>query len=231
MSQLCYQLSSRGVIVAAVEHRDGSGCGSHYIEKTDDGDDVLTSVPHEYVKNDDSELQRRTEQIMLRSEEIRRTIDVLEMLNSGEIIENCVVDSLLNNLVTTIKGNLDLKKNLFVAGHSFGGSSVMLASSQDSRVKAVLALDPWMYPLSQSRFKLDKPTLVINTEKFINQNNISVIKRAADDDGVVQFKVMKSGVHLCATDIPAVFPSKLLSKGKTYQLHCSFSKHQLLIHQ
>ena len=215
MSQLCYQLSSRGVIVASVEHRDGSGCGSYYIEKTDDDDDdVLTSVPHEHVKNDDSELQRRTEQIMLRSEEIRRTIDVLEMLNSGEIIENCVVDSLLNKLVTTIKGNLDLKKNLFVAGHSFGGSSVMLASSQDSRVKAVLALDPWMYPLSHSRFKLDKPTLVINTEKFINQNNISVIKRAADDESVVQFKVMKSGVHLCATDIPAVFPSKLLSKGK-----------------
>ena len=58
-------------------------------------------------------------------------------------------------------------------------------------------------------------SLVINTEKFINENNIEVIKRAARTDDIVQFKVSRTGVHLSATDVPAIFPSAptLLRRG------------------
>ena len=212
MSQLCYQLASQGVIVAAVEHRDGSGCGSYFVEEEEGGETKMTSVPHEHVATDENELSRRSEQIKLRSDEVQRTIDVLEKLNSGEIVKNFVVDSLLTKL-TTIKGNFDMENNLFLVGHSFGGSTVILASSEDSRVKSVLALDPWMFPLSQSSFVINTPTLVINTEKFVNQNNINVIKKAKGGEEKVRFKVMKSGVHLSATDVPAMFPSKLIRKG------------------
>ena len=212
MSQLCYQLASQGVIVAAVEHRDGSGCGSHFAEE-ERGETKMTIVPHEHVPTDDNEIAKRNEQIKLRSDEVRRTIDVLEKLNSGESFKNFVVDSLLTNL-TKIKGSFDLEKNLFLVGHSFGGSTVILASSEDTRVKAVLALDPWMFPLSQSCLVLNTPTLVVNTDKFVNQNNINVIKKATpSDDDIVKFKVMRSGVHLSATDVPAIFPSKLIRKG------------------
>lgn len=209
MSQLCYQLASHGVVVAAVEHREGSGGGSRYILR-EEGISMSCSVPHKPVPTDDNEYQVRNEQLSHRSGEIRRVIDLLAKLNAGEIVEN-VVDPKCD--LTGMKGNLDMTHNLFLLGHSFGGSSVMLAASQDPRVKRVLTLDPWMFPASKQEFNITTPTTVINTGKFLNDNNINVVKRAAIDESVVQFRVTRSGVHLSPTDVPFIFPQLFLRKG------------------
>lgn len=209
MSQLCYQLASNGIVVAAVEHREGSGGGSRYILR-EEGVSLSCSVPHKPVPTDDNEYQVRNEQLRHRSGEIRRVIDLLAKLNAGEIVEN-VVDPKCD--LTGIEGNLDMTQNLFLLGHSFGGSSVMIAASQDTRVKCVLTLDPWMFPASKEEFSITTPTTVINTAKFFNENNIDVVKRVAKDESVVQFKVMRSGVHLSPTDVPSIFPQLLLRKG------------------
>ena len=209
MSQLCYQLASHGVVVAAVEHRDGSGGGSHYILR-EEGLSMSNSVPHKPVPTDDNEYKVRNEQLSHRSGEISRVIDLLAKLNAGEFVEN-VVDP--NCDLTGIKGNLDMTHNLFLLGHSFGGSSVILAASQDPRVKTVLTLDPWMFPASEQKFSITAPTTVINSGKFLNENNVNVIKRAANDESIVKFRVMKSGVHLSPTDVPCIFPQLLIRKG------------------
>ena len=145
-----------------------------------------------------------------RSGEISRVIDLLAKLNAGEFVEN-VVDP--NCDLTGIKGNLDMTHNLFLLGHSFGGSSVMFAASQDPRVKRVLTLDPWMFPASEQEFSITTTTTVINSGKFLNENNVNVIKRAANDESIVKFRVMKSGVHLSPTDVPCIFPQLLIRKG------------------
>ena len=209
MSQLCYQLASHGIVVAAVEHREGSGVGSRYILR-EEGISMSCSVPHKPVPIDDNEYKVRNEQLRHRSGEIRRAIDLLAKLNAGEIVDN-VVDPSCD--LTGMKGNLDITHNLFLLGHSFGGSSAMLAASQDPRVKCVLTLDPWMFPASKQEFSISTPTTVINTGKFLNENNINVIKGAASDKSVVQFRVMRSGVHLSPTDVPSIFPQTLLRKG------------------
>ena len=71
MSQLCYQLASHGVVVAAVEHREGSGGGSHYILREEWLRlSMSNSVPHKPVPADDDEYKVRNEQLSHRSDEI-----------------------------------------------------------------------------------------------------------------------------------------------------------------
>merc|ERR1719187_2676767 len=179
MSQLCYQLASQGVVVAALEHRDGSGCGSYYVEERE-GVRSTCQVPHEEVPLD-REYLRRNQQLNQRSHEIRKVIDILAQLEAGHTVVN-VVDDVDSQKVDLkfLSSSLDLKNNLHLLGHSFGGSSALLGAWQDSRVHSTLVLDPWMFPLSKQEFKIDKPTTVVNTKKFLNENNLSVIKRAAD---------------------------------------------------
>merc|ERR1719397_1409790 len=212
MSQVCYQLASQGVVVAALEHRDGSGCDSYFVL---DGEGFRSShqVKHEEVFLD-KEYERRNEQLNQRSHEIRKVIDVLAKLQAGQTIVNVVDDVDSHNVdLKFLTSSLDLKNNLHLLGHSFGGSSVMLAAWQDPRVDSILALDPWMFPLAKQEFKIDKPTTVVNTEKFLNDDNIAVIKRATCKEITVKWKVQESGVHLSATDVPMMFPSKLLRRG------------------
>ena len=40
---------------------------------------------------------------------------------------------------------MDLGK-LIVNGHSFGGGTVIGVAARDKRIKACIALDPWLYP-------------------------------------------------------------------------------------
>ena len=80
-------------------------------------------------------------------------------------------------------------------------------------MKCVLALDPWMFPISKQEFKITTPTTIVNSAKFLNENNVKIVKRAASEESLVKFRVMRSGVHLSPTDVPSVFPQLLLRKG------------------
>jgi len=199
MSQLCYQLASMGVIVVVIEHRDGSSFRSSYkIAK-----DMEVDVPHVEVPIDQNEYKTRNKQVNHRSEEITRALDLVYALNNGEPIDN-VSDGAADLDLGFFESSMDLS-NVFFMGHSFGGSSAILAAATDTRVKSILALDPWMFPLAKQKFQIDKPLDVINTENFVNENNLKVIKEAASNNDTVKFEVIKGGVHLSSTDIPSVF--------------------------
>jgi len=197
MSQLCYQLASMGVVVVVVEHRDGSSFRSFYKINND----MKVDVPHVEVPVDENEYDVRNSQINHRSSEIIRALDLVHALNIGETIAN--VDGASDFDLRLFKASMDLG-NLYLMGHSFGGSTAILAAS-DYRVKSVLALDPWMFPLAKQKFEIEKNLTVINTENFINEKNLKVIKEASNNNDCVQFDVIKGGVHLSSTDIPSVF--------------------------
>merc|ERR1719397_1064043 len=184
-------LEQEGWPVVVFSH--GMGCNSYFVL---DGEGFRSShqVKHEEVFLD-KEYERRNEQLNQRSHEIRKVIDVLAKLQAGQTIVNVVDDVDSHNVdLKFLTSSLDLKNNLHLLGHSFGGSSVMLAAWQDPRVDSILALDPWMFPLAKQEFKIDKPTTVVNTEKFLNDDNIAVIKRATCKEITVKWKVQESGV-------------------------------------
>jgi len=205
MSQVCYQLASQGVVVVAIEHREGSGFGSYYVK---DGNSI--DVPHYVVKPDKHEYEERNKQVNHRYGEIVRTLDILQLVNAGISVNNVCNDSTLMNL-TLLKSSMDLNERLFLMGHSFGGASVLLAS-KDPRVKAILALDPWMFPLFKQEFSICKAAVILNTAMFRNAKNLRVI-RGASKDMDLEFLVCKSGVHLGITDIPCVFKQEFIRKS------------------
>ena len=104
--------------------------------------------------------------------EIVRTLDILQLVNAGISVNNVCNDSKLMNL-TLLKSSMDLNERLFLMGHSFGGASVLLAS-KDPRVKAILALDPWMFPLFKQEFSICKAAVILNTALFRNSKNLRV---------------------------------------------------------
>ena len=174
----------------------------------------MEKIPHLHVPVDEHEYELRNKQVNHRCDEIDRAIDILAKLNAGESVTNVTENFDDENKLglNIFKSSLDLTHNLYLMGHSFGGSTVLL-SSNHPRVKAVLALDPWMFPISRQKLKIEKPTLVINTEKFVNQNNLKVIEEAFVNGSDVKFKLYENGVHLSATDIPSVFTQTVLRKG------------------
>eukprot|EP00091_Calanus_sinicus_P020084 TRINITY_DN5305_c0_g1_i3.p1 TRINITY_DN5305_c0_g1~~TRINITY_DN5305_c0_g1_i3.p1 ORF type:complete len:322 (-),score=119.96 TRINITY_DN5305_c0_g1_i3:360-1214(-) len=135
MSQLCYQLASMGVVVVSVEHRDGSGFGTHF----KDGE-TIEEIPHLHVPVDGHEYEVRNRQVTHRCDEVLRAIDILDKINEGQTLSNVIADHDHMDL-SMLQSSMDLTNHLYLMGHSFGGATVLLASSMDTRVKAVLALD------------------------------------------------------------------------------------------
>jgi pimeloyl-ACP methyl ester carboxylesterase len=43
-----------------------------------------------------------------------------------------------------------------VVGHSFGGSSALRMAQLDKRIKGIVAIDPWLFPMNKE--VLTKPT-------------------------------------------------------------------------
>jgi predicted dienelactone hydrolase len=50
-----------------------------------------------------------------------------------------------------VAGKLDTSK-IILAGHSFGGNTALRIGEQDKRIKTILTLDPWIYPLGIKKF-------------------------------------------------------------------------------
>merc|ERR550519_3182191 len=78
--------NDKGVIVAAVEHRDGSAGSSYYSL-----DGLLHEVPHQIVPDRDSEYSVRDKQINHRVHEISRVIDALQDMLIGKHVTNVAV--------------------------------------------------------------------------------------------------------------------------------------------
>ena len=64
------------------------------------------------------------------------------------------------------KGVMDTTKPI-IAGHSFGGATTLLTLAEDTRFKAGIALDAWLFPVKDMSLSdtVKQPILFINTEK------------------------------------------------------------------
>lgn len=213
-SHLCSDLASYGFIVASTEHRDRSGCMSKY-----NIDKKVIWIPYLNIEKDANEYDIRHNQIRQRSRELSKTLDIMTLLNAGKDVINVYKHTPVSNPNSSVLRQFKESMNIehpFIAGQSFGGSSIILTLLQDNRFKAGVSMDPWMYPLKNDNIlrSVSQPLLFINSESFqYSQNQEKVLEFR---NSSVQFhKVgyfIKGSVHQTVIDYAFLFESRFLKQ-------------------
>ncbi|XP_075836786.1 platelet-activating factor acetylhydrolase [Microtus pennsylvanicus] len=185
-------LASYGFIVAAVEHRDGSASATYYFD-----DQVAAKADNKswlYLKllKQEEEERVRKEQVRQRAKECSRALSAILDLAYGNPKEN-ILDSDFD--LEHLKGAIDGDK-IAVIGHSFGGATVIQTLSEDQRFKCGIALDPWMYPVSEElHSKIPQPLFFINSEQFQSSKSIEKMKKFYEPGKERKMITIRGSVH------------------------------------
>jgi len=215
-SKICYDLCSEGFIVGSVEHRDGSACHSRYSL----GGQIF-QIPHAQLDGSDHEYNYRNKQVNHRAREVSMATDLLLSLNEGTLPKN-VIDKEIGFDLSTFIGKFDTEDS-YLVGHSFGGATVLLTASTDDRFKGIVPIDPWMFPVSEQEFRVNKPVMMINTEHFVHRENIRKVREVCED---LNARVLPGAVHLVHTDAPLLFENDRVKSG--LGMGCSRSSEEVL---
>ncbi|KAI9693476.1 MAG: hypothetical protein M1820_009212, partial [Bogoriella megaspora] len=124
-SQYCGELASRGYVVAAIEHRDGSSPGT-IVKRSDGTDREVVHIPFDAVTSSDDRAYTlddfKTDQKAMRSAEVEETLSVLSSINDGNGLtifkqnprdEGASLDQLISRLSVS---------SPIIAGHSYGAT-------------------------------------------------------------------------------------------------------------
>ncbi|KRW98296.1 hypothetical protein PPERSA_02073 [Pseudocohnilembus persalinus] len=71
-----------------------------------------------------------------------------------------------DNLKKNVKFETD---NICLLGHSFGGGTAIYTAMNENRIKSVVVLDPWLFPINKQDLQdlpIKQPILIINSENF-----------------------------------------------------------------
>ncbi|KAJ4366877.1 hypothetical protein N0V83_007405 [Neocucurbitaria cava] len=210
-------IASHGYVVAAVEHRDGSGPGTiiHY------PNGKKQKVWHLKLKDLEpnplmTELELKAAQLAFREAEISETIKLFAQLNAGEApIVNLKPDSPRESL-PGFKNRLNLSA-VTVAGHSYGATGAMqaldTAGSNALPINGGIALDPGKEsgPLNKN---IEVPVLVMQSgewtekqTKFYDQGwHFDVVRKIIESVDKGWFMTLTGTAHPSCTDAPLIVP-------------------------
>ncbi|XP_078094115.1 platelet-activating factor acetylhydrolase 2, cytoplasmic-like isoform X2 [Mustelus asterias] len=222
-SAVCIEIASQGFIVAAVEHRDESACATFFfkspIEDLEQPVGATTSteqlpgrpgspqacpptleeewLPYKKLDVVEEDFSLRNKQVHQRVEECSQTLDLFTDINNGKLITNVLPGNLD---LSIMKGCIDLQR-VAVMGHSFGGSTAILAVAKDQRFRCAVALDSWMFPLTDDIYpNVLRPVLFVNSQKFQTDDSINKMKRLHSTGNEIKIITIKGSVHQSQTD-------------------------------
>jgi platelet-activating factor acetylhydrolase len=210
-------IASHGYVVAAVEHRDGSGPGT-IIHHPDGKERNVWHLKLEDLKADPpmTDMDLKTAQLNFREAEISETIKLFQQLNAGDApVINLKPDSPRNSL-PGFKNRLNLSA-VTVGGHSYGATGAMQAlksvGTKAMPINGGIALDPGKGsgPLNKD---IDVPLLVMQsgewTEKqvdFYGQGwHFNVVKNILESLREGWFMTLTGTAHPSCTDAPLIVP-------------------------
>lgn len=175
-SSFCGELASRGYVVVAVEHRDGTGPSSSIklvdgtvrdLEFVNWQDLDWPDLPSDAQPKDDTTL--RHDQLEMRAQEIKEIIRAFEGISAGEpIFETSLRSPHFDWSRWGPKWDAIAVKRPIMTGHSLGGSVALLAASMhdDFDFKSVIAFDPAIQRLEPWQGTIHAPLLVVNSEEY-----------------------------------------------------------------
>ncbi|KAJ4358931.1 hypothetical protein N0V95_002637 [Ascochyta clinopodiicola] len=219
-------IASHGYLVAAVEHRDGSGPGTvvHYPNETEKNvwhmklKDLVPDPPM-------TDLELKEAQLAFREAEVAETIKLFAQLNAGEApVVNLKPES-PREALSGFKDRLDLSA-VTIAGHSYGATGVLQAlksaGPKDLNLNGGIALDPGKGsgPLNKD---IDVPLLVMQsgewTEKqteFYGQGwHFEVVKNIVENVKGSWMMTLTGTAHPSCTDAPLIVPWIMKAVTKT----------------
>ncbi|KAF8709314.1 Platelet-activating factor acetylhydrolase, isoform II, partial [Rhizoctonia solani] len=209
-SDYCGRLASQGMVVIALEHRDGSGPS---VMPTDE--ETGKPIPKLYFQNDDisweeqpkGKLPLRVEQLKFRIREIYESYESFKHIVQGNRGDTVSMDNFSD--WDSFKDQVDFSK-ILLTGHSFGGAtSLSLLSSPPPEghnqlpIDKVVLLDPWMDPLPLPgtlpvAYETRPPLLIMNSEGFtLWKEHFEVLQQVVSD-------WRKSGGDECASLVTIV---------------------------
>ncbi|GAC92650.1 haloacid dehalogenase [Pseudozyma hubeiensis SY62] len=188
-------LAGSGIIVAAVEHRDGSAASTtihHSSDKESRGssgwfrwlsggsngvENKIYVRPAE-VDGKPEPMDVRRAQVEFRRREVTAALNVLKEINSGKaVVESCTRSQRdeakrrerRSQVLSHFTGKLKMQ-DPWMIGHSFGGSTAIQALRHtDCPFGQALVLDPWVEPVPITGIDVipvSKPLYTINSEDF-----------------------------------------------------------------
>lgn len=218
----CGELASRGYIVAALEHRDGS-CPSTTIRSKKRKDQKRFYFGEKQLRSDPpmKSAQLKKEQLAFRQAEIEETISVLRKISSGEgpgIYEQNLRKE--GHCLHNWEDRIDMD-HLVVGGHSYGATGALQAlkaGPNSTTIPAIggIALDPGKGsgPLNND---IDVPLLVIHSDSWSAKHTIfhgrphfdtvkNLVQGVLDRVGASWFLTSLKTSHPSVTDAPLIEP-------------------------
>jgi platelet-activating factor acetylhydrolase len=201
-------IASHGYVVAAVEHRDGSGPGTIVHHPNGTEKKVWHMKLHDLEsKPPMTDLDLKEAQLNFRQAEISETIKLFAQLNAGEApVVNLKPDS-PREALPGFKNRLNLDA-VTVAGHSYGATGAMqalkAAGSKEMPINGGIALDPGKGsgPLNKD---IDVPVLVMQsgewtekqTEFYGQGKHFGVVSRIIESVKEGWFMTLSKYCHKC----------------------------------
>ena len=180
-------LASRGYIVASVDHAYDAS-----LTLFKDGTIADFRSGYEGELSEEEFWALRNPQLKTRVSDIRFMIDTIGIKkNKGEEVWS-VVDM----------------KHIGVFGHSYGGATSLIASIQDERIDAAIALDGWMIPVPLDIIDSgsDKPFYYIGRESWPDPLNYQQLNKFLDSSSSQSTLFLKGTEHFDYSDAPLFSP-------------------------
>ncbi|KAH9819317.1 Platelet-activating factor acetylhydrolase, isoform II [Teratosphaeria destructans] len=218
-SQYCSELAARGYVVAAIEHRDGSGPGS--IIMTDDKSKNRFHMSHDMLDPVPEIDEFKRMQLDMRQTEVEETVRVLRMINDGQghnVFKNNPRAEGSGLAQWRSRLNMD---RVVVGGHSYGATLALQTLKGGPKPErpfvAAIILDPGKQsgPLNTD---ISVPILVIHSDSWSKKHTIfhgrphfdvvkEIVQRVLETKHqYAWFMTARGTTHPSVTDAPLIEP-------------------------
>ncbi|TKA82724.1 hypothetical protein B0A55_01280 [Friedmanniomyces simplex] len=232
-SQYCGELASRGYVVAAIEHRDGSGPGSVIMRPDGSTTNRFLITAGELDPTPETPALK-VMQLAFRQAEIEETVRVLRQINEG--IGNEVFKTNARKEGKDLaewQGRLNMER-VVVGGHSYGATGAMQVlkggHTYERPFVGAVILDPGKSsgPLNED---IRVPTLIIQSNSWSKAHSIfygrphfdvvkDIARKILDESHIFAWFVTSKGTtHPSVTDAPLIEPLLLMwTTGSTIEV-------------